>query len=367
MLIRYKSKDFGKVEINFNENVFGFYIPNGNHREEFIDDLYKSLKDDNNVEILGNETLSDYKIINFPEFLELKKEISLLKTSVLRKSVVKLLENDISENSINLIDDLNNLLSNLTLLKKLSLTSNSYDLSKYKVNVQSKIESNSDIIDNLFDLKVLDKESNDSYSEKELEYSEIKKIYLDLFINQDSSKYIFIFNCPETFFDNKEIKEFLNWNRKISIKNKVIIFTRSLDFLIESDFTIKNVKALSLTNKIPIDISNSLIKKWMALLDYDEKEFPNFDMYIHNALTVISESDVIENLKTISNYIFIILKRFDLKDYLIKDLEFFKIFKGNSDFILLLFIFLKFNQIPISSEINKLFSDFKMKTILEKI
>lgn len=352
---------YGDIKLSVEKDIEIIYGSNSSGKTRICSNLYKSLIS-NSVTMVSPDTLNNFGIEYIPEMVELNKEISLKKTSILYKKLTIQINKFLEKENIDLVKSMNKEISDSKLLEYLDNKNfpNSYDENKYFLKMKSKIEMDSDILDNILSVSIYNKQDEKIVSEKDISISTLKKIYYELFLRPSDT--IFILDCPETFLDNIEISNLISRvNEKLKYNCKFIIFTRSLNFYQRIS---KNNSYFYFADKINKEIkkyfiTDQLIMKYISILNYDSNKYPNFDTYYNQAKEIIYDKEIEETRNTLmDNYLEKIISSIERSKLTLKIDE--NSLSTNDEFNLFYILFLKSNNLDLYKE-NKI--NFKNKEL----
>ncbi len=343
---------YDNKKIKSKNNIFFIYGQNTFGKTNFLNYFKLLLKK------RGNNVFSDLNFDNDRNFVEineewdLKKELSLAKTSPIRKFILNDLMEMLEKENIDLYNEIENN-ENLKLIKERINKIIQVEEKEYFVKCDYSFNTASDLIDNLYKLKILNK-NDDEVNESIIPKSIKSQLFMKLLIEANSKNKIIIFDCPETYFDKNYQIIFSNMLSELAKENIIIVTYRNPYFLMNSKIEFSNLYFFNSDKKInEFKVSKTILIKLYLLMNKNFESFKlrslsEFESKIKEIEFVIEKEDIIK----IKNNIF--------KIYL-------PVLLSNIDFNL---NYLDVNELHLLSENEKMifiilsmFNDIKIKDI----
>lgn len=221
----YLNERYDNLKINTKNNIIAIYGENNSGKTRFIGDFISLIQNKRNRVFSDSDYDENREIVQILEEWDLKKELNLSKTSILRKFIFKHILEMLETNNIDLTEEFNEN-KNLNLILQTMNKYIKYNNEKYHLNSKFNFKTDSDLIELLFKIAIFDNEKNE-VQEKWLSKSEKLNIYINLIIELESKNKIFILDCPETYLDPKEIKKLSELLNDLSKNNLIIITLRN--------------------------------------------------------------------------------------------------------------------------------------------
>ncbi len=348
-----------------NNNVILIYGPNAFGKTYFLNYL-KVLISKKNKNLFSDLNIdNDRQIIEISEEWDLKKELSLSKTSSTRKFILKDTLKELEKNNIDLLSNFNSD-DSLNLIKDHINKIIKIEEKKYFIKSDYSFKSDIDIIDHLFKLKIVDKDDNE-INESIIPKSIKSQLFSKLLIESNSKNKIILFDCPETYLDNNYQSKFSNLINKLSSENLIISTYRDTKFLTNINFDLDKIYYLDKNLIInELFISNSILIQLYLLKNEnfdsfnDIKTLKDFEQKKQDIEFVVTSDDFKKIKQDIfKKYISLFFKNLDLDKSLFKTKKLFYLTENEK---LILILIAKYNDFSIE-EIN--FKNNLFKKILE--
>ncbi len=260
-------------------------------QQEFVSELSSSIKS-GNYYIDNNQQINDLLFIDFN--IDMKKEFTLSKSSNLRKEIISYSIDYFDNNNI----EINSLFSDG--INDFSKDVSSKIMSKdYSLSLVNKIKTPGNVIDNLFELLIIDPNENEIPSKIYNQWN-LKPIFVDMVLGNDEIKNKIIIINDYDEFSNDHGNNIFKYIDKLKENNIIILLTRKTNFL-RQDFNL--MKSFNYLHNDVLDkliFNETTIKKYVLMKDYDG-EAKDFDKYEVNSQYLVEDDDVEKHSIVFSN------------------------------------------------------------------
>ncbi len=356
---------FNNKKIKSKNNIFLIYGQNAFGKTNFLNYFKLLLKNK------GNNVFSDLKfdneriIVEINEEWDLKKELSLSKSSPIRKFILNDLMEMLEKENIDLFNEIEKNKS-LNLIKERINKIIQVEEKEYFVKCDYDFNTSSDLIDLFYKLKIVNKEGDD-VNESIIPKSIKSQLFMKLLIEANSKNKIILFDCPETYFDSNYQKIFSNMINELSKENIVILTYRNPYFLLNSNLELSNIYFINKDKKISeFRLSKTILIKLYLLMNNNYETFEidsllKFENKIKE-IEFIIENDDIDKIKSniFKMYLPILLSNIDFHENNFK-INNLKLLSENEKMIFI--IISLFNNINI----NNLEKDFFKNSFLNEL
>ncbi|BDV02173.1 MAG: hypothetical protein HPAVJP_0620 [Candidatus Hepatoplasma vulgare] len=363
----YLNDKYNNLKIKTENNIMAIYGENNSGKTTFVNDFISLIQNKKREVFSEREYDEKREIIYIAEEWDLKKELELKKTSILRKIIFKHILETLEEKNI----DLTNILKNNEILNLILETMNKYikfENNNYHLNPKLNFKNDSEILELLFKIAIFDKQ-NEEIEEKWLSKSEKLNIYINLIIELESKNKIFIFDCPETYLDPVEIKKLSELINNLAKNNLIIItlrnpaLTKYLNINVNEFFYLSNserkIKKFFINKDFLINyylLSNNNF--WKININH----IRDFKIKIDEIYNLIEKND----FKKIEKDFMEITLPYLLRNINLKTFEFYgniDMLTENEKFKFILFLVIneiKFNEIKFTSWLKNYYEEIKI-------
>ncbi len=360
---------FNNIKLKSKNNIFFIYGQNTFGKTSFLNYFKLLLKKKGNNVFSDLNFDNERNIIEISEEWDLKKELSLSRTSPVRKFILTDLLKEMEINNIDLYKELERNES-LDFAKKRINKIIQVEEKEYFVKCDYSFNSTSDLIDSLYKLKITNKD-NDEINESLIPKSIKSQLFMKLLIESNSKNKIILFDCPETFFDSGYQKSFSDMIQKLSEDNIIILTYRNPFFTQNSQIQFSNTYFLNNKKEInEFKLSKTILIKTYLLMNKNFKSFEietlmQYEDKVQEIDFIVNQDDLDKmKYKIFNNYFSILLSNIDFNKNQLNTKK-ISILTENEQMI---FIILSlYNEIKIDSQeiefknefINQLFDSIK--------
>ncbi len=260
-------------------------------QQEFVSELSSSIKS-GNYYIDNNQQINDLLFIDFN--IDMKKEFTLSKSSNLRKKIISYSIDYFDNNNI----EINSLFSDG--INDFSKDVSSKIMSKdYSLSLVNKIKTPGNVIDNLFELLIIDPNENEIPSKIYNQWN-LKPIFVDMVLGNDEIKNKIIIINDYDEFSNDHGNNIFKYIDKLKKNNIIILLTRKTNFLRQDFNLMKSFNYLHNDVLYKLIFNETIIKKYVLMKDYDG-EAKDFDKYEVNSQYLVEDDDIKKHSIVFSN------------------------------------------------------------------
>ncbi len=274
------------------------------------------------------------EVITIESNIDWKKELTLMKTSELRKQVNEKLQVYIDKQKIDLNFDLE---ENENLLKIKDFLDHQFVTDEWKLEFEIRDHNAKTMIDDLFEIKIT---NNQNVLISEYSPEVTKNIYLNIILNKRlKNRLIIVENYDEYIFDKGNL--WLDNYLELAKNNIVILTTRNHYFFKNKNISLDQISFLLNDEIIDLETSTSIIKNYLLTKDF-KGEMINIETMLSYSDLLIEEENI-KDIEQIVKQILVSILNFD---------EFYNLNFYEDNLGFMMYSFLKLNKKIFSNKVQ---------------